>query len=173
MAGHHLRLSRISIFFLSLAPGFVTPPASGQSAQMAGSVTDSASAVIPGASIEIVNSATQVKWVTKSNGEGRYLAPPLVPGVYQVTIQAPTFKMELIRNLQLSVAGKVSMDFILHPGASSQSVTVDGSGIALNTTDASVSTVIDRQFVENLPLNGRSFQSLITLAPGVLLYIRA
>jgi hypothetical protein len=169
MAGHHLRLSRISIFFLSLALGFVTPPASGQSAQMAGSVTDSASAVIPGASIEIVNSATQVKWVTKSNGEGRYLAPPLVPGVYQITIQAPTFETELIRNLQLSVAGKVSMDFILHPGASSQSVTVDGSGIDLNTTDASVSTVIDRQFVENLPLNGRSFQSLITLAPGVLL----
>src|ERR1700733_10013616 len=168
MAGHHLRLSRISIFFLSLAPGFVTPPASGQSAQMAGSVTDSASAVIPGASIEIVNSATQVKWVTKSNGEGRYLAPPLVPGVYQVTIQAPTFKTELIRNLQLSVAGKVSMDFILHPGASSQSVTVDGSGIALNTTDASVSTVIDRQLIENIPLNGRSFQSLMTLAPGVL-----
>ena len=169
MAGRHLRLSRISIFFLSLASGFVTLRASGQSAQMAGSVTDSASAVIPGASIEIVNSGTQVKWVTKSNGEGRYLAPPLVPGVYQITIQAPTFETELIRNLQLSVAGKVSMDFILHPGASSQSVTVDGSGIALNTADASVSAVIDRQFVENLPLNGRSFQSLMTLAPGVLL----
>ena len=56
----------------------------------------------------------------------------------------------------------------MHPGAVSQSVTVDGSGIALNTTDADVSTVIDRQFVENLPLNGRSFQSLMTLAPGVL-----
>jgi len=169
MAGRHFRLSRISISFLSLSLGFVTPPAWGQSAQMAGTVTDSAKAVIPGASIEIVNSATQVKWVTKSNGEGRYLSPPLVPGVYQITIQAPTFETEVVRNLRLSVVGKVSMDFILHPGETSQSVTVDGSGVALNTTDASVSTVIDRQFIEDLPLNGRSFQSLVTLAPGVLL----
>ena len=50
-----------------------------------------------------------------------------------------------------------------------QSVTVDGSGINLNTTDASVSTVVDQRFVENIPLNGRSFQSLMTLAPGVLI----
>jgi hypothetical protein len=74
----------------------------------------------------------------------------------------------MVGNLRLYVASKVSLDFVLHPGAVSRSVTVDGSGINLNTTDASVSMVIDRRLIENLPLNGRSFQSLMTLAPGVL-----
>jgi outer membrane cobalamin receptor len=72
-----------------------------------------------------------------------------------------------VQHLVVEVAAKLSFDYVLHPGAVSQTVTVDGSGISLNTTDATVSTVIDRQFVTNMPLNGRSFQSLLTLVPGV------
>jgi hypothetical protein len=120
------------------------------------------------ASIEIIETATQVKWDTVSNGDGRYVAPSLAPGVYRITVQAPTFETQVVGHLRLQVESKLSLDFVLHPGAVSQSVTVDGSGIHLNTTDASVSTVIDRRLIENIPLNGRSFQSLMTLAPGVL-----
>ncbi len=152
--------------FLLFSQPFLS--ALGQNAQIAGTVTDPSKAVIPNASIEIVETATQVKWDTISNGDGRYVAPSLAPGVYQITVQAPNFETQMVGNLRLNVASKVSLDFVLHPGGVSQSVIVDGSGINLNTTDASVSTVIDRQFVENLPLNGRSFQSLMTLAPGVL-----
>lgn len=153
------------LFFLLCLSSF---PAWGQSAQIAGTVSDPSKALIPSAAIEIVNTATQVKWETKSNREGRYVLPLLPAGTYEITVQAPGFDAEVVRNLRLNVADKVSLDFVLHPGAVSQSVTVDGSGINLNTTDANVSTVIDRQFVENLPLNGRSFQSLMTIAPGVL-----
>ena len=118
------------------------PSALGQNAQIAGTVTDPSKAVIPKASIEIIETATQVKWDTISNGDGRYVAPSLAPGVYQITVQAPTFETQMVWNLRLNVASKVSLDFVLHPGAASQSVTVGGSGINLNTTDASVSTVI-------------------------------
>jgi len=143
-------------------------PALGQNAQIAGTVADPSRAVIPNASIEIVETATQAKWNTISNGGGRYVAPSLAPGVYQITVQAPNFETQMVQNLQLRVASKISLDFVLHPGTVSQSIIVDGSGINLNTTDADVSTVIDRHLVENLPLNGRSLQSLMTLAPGVL-----
>src|SRR6202051_1392300 len=116
----------------------------GQNAQIAGTVSDSSKAVIPNASIEIVETATQVKWDTISNGDGRYVASSLGPGGYQITVLGSTFETQVVSNLRLNVASKVSLDFVLHPGAVSQSVTVDVSGIHLNTTDASVSTVIDR-----------------------------
>jgi hypothetical protein len=152
--------------FLSFSLPFLS--ALGQNAQIVGTVSDPSKAVIPNASIEIVEAATQVKWDTISNGDGRYVAPSLAPGVYQITVQAQNFESQMVRGLRLNVASKVSLDFVLRPGPVSRSVIVDGSGINLNTTDASVSTVIDRRFVENLPLNGRSFQSLMALAPGVL-----
>ncbi len=66
----------------------------------------------------------------------------------------------------MDVGGRLLRNVTLRVGSEQQTVQVDGSGETLNTTDATVSTVINRQFVENLPLNGRSFQALITLAPG-------
>ncbi|WP_254064759.1 TonB-dependent receptor [Granulicella sp. S156] len=134
---------------------------------MSGLVSDPARAVIPGASVEIVNQQTQETLHAKTNGAGLYNAPAVRPGHYTVTISASGFETERVQNLVVEVAGKVSLDYVLHPGAVSQAVNVDGSGIHINTTDATVSTVIDRQFVENMPLNGRSFQSLLTLVPGV------
>src|ERR1700722_10185716 len=169
MAGHIVSRSKL-LLRLSIFLTFSQPilSALAQNAQITGTVTDPSKAVIPNASIEIVEGATQVKWNTISNGDGRYVAPSLEPGVYQITVQAQNFETQLVQDLLLNVASKVSLDFVLHPGAVSQSVIVHDSGININTTDASVSTVIDRRFVENLPLNGRSFQSLMTLAPGVL-----
>ncbi len=69
--------------------------------------------------------------------------------------------------ITVTTAQNLELDFRIKIGGAEQSVTVDGGGAQINTTDASVSTVIDRQFVENIPLNGRSFQSLLTIVPGV------
>lgn len=67
----------------------------------------------------------------------------------------------------MNVGDAKHLQLILKVGSQAQVVTVDGSGITINTSDAAVSTIIDRNFVDNMPLNGRSFQSLMTLAPGV------
>ncbi len=138
-----------------------------QNAQLSGLVRDSSKASIPSASIEIENTGTHVKWQAKSNAEGFYLLPSLQPGTYQLTVQASGFEQQIIQNLKLEVAGKISVETTLRVGSENQSITVDGAGLQMNTIDAAVSTVVDQKFVENVPLNGRSLQSLLTMVPGV------
>lgn len=138
-----------------------------QNAQLTGVINDAASAVIPNASVEVLNQETQVKVAIRSNGSGIYTVPSLSPGSYRITVTAPGFETKVVDNFRAAVAGKFSLDFILQPSSIGQSVTVDAGGMQVNTTDAAVSTVIDRQFVENVPLNGRTLQSLVTAIPGV------
>ncbi len=142
--------------------------AMAQNAQVSGLVRDPSKAAIPQATVLIENLDTHEKSQTKSNGEGAYSLPSLQPGRYQLTVQAPGFEQQVFHDFKLDVSAKASLDVALKVGSTVESVTVDASGAQLNTTDASVSTVIDRKFVENLPLNGRSFQSLLTLIPGVI-----
>ena len=121
----------------------------------------------PLATIEAAHEATHIKTTATSNHAGLYTIASLVPGKYRVSVSAAGFETQVVDGITLAVAGKLSLDIVLHPGNVTQSVTVDGSGLQMNMTDATVSTVVDRQFVENMPLNGRSFQSLLTLIPGV------
>ena len=156
----------VPVFFLSQFSDFPIP-CSRKSAQVTGLVSDSSKAAISGAAIEIVNEDTREIIQTRTNHSGLYTAPSVKPGHYTATVSAPGFEKEIVEHLVVEVAAKLSFDYVLHAGAVSQTVSVDGSGVSLNTTDATVSTVIDRQFVSNMPLNGRSFQSLLTLVPGV------
>src|ERR1700742_201328 len=98
-------LLRLFVFLLFLQPVL---SALWQNAQIAGTVTDPSKAVIPNASIEIVETANQVKWDTISNGDGRYEVPSLAPGVYQITVQAPNFATQMGVGMRLNVASKVS-----------------------------------------------------------------
>jgi Carboxypeptidase regulatory-like domain len=141
--------------------------AMAQSAVLSGVVKDASNAVVPNASIELLQQSTQTKQVALTNGSGFYSVPNLAPGTYTLTVSAHGFQTERRTDVEVTVGAKISLDFTLKVGLQSEQVSVDGSGENINTTDASVSTVIGRNFVENLPLNGRSFQSLITLSPGV------
>jgi hypothetical protein len=155
-------LAFFCLFFSGISVGF------GQNAQINGIISDSQNAAIPNATIELLNQATQVTTTVKSNAAGLYSVPSLQPGNYSFTISAPGFETQIIGNVTVSVAGKLTVDAAMHPGSVSQTVSVNGTGLQINTTDAAVSTVVDRQFVENMPLNGRSFQSLMTAVPGVV-----
>jgi hypothetical protein len=147
--------------------GFVCSVAAwSQTAQISGVVRDPAGAMISGARVELTNQRTQESLTTLTNARGLYTIPSLEPGTYTLRVSADKFETDVIRDLSVDVAGKLSRDVTLHLGSTSQEVEVNGSIQPINTTDAAVSTVINRRFVENVPLNGRSFQSLMTLAPG-------
>ncbi len=142
--------------------------AQSSTATLSGTIADSSGALVPNVSVTITNEDTNASVRIQSNRAGIYNVPGLNPGHYRVLVEKQGFKQVDVRSLTLNVQDIVSRNFTLQVGGTSETVQVDGSGVNINTTDGSVSTVIDRGFVENTPLNGRSFQDLILLTPGVV-----
>src|SRR5258708_32719748 len=115
------------------------------------------------------NSETGTKHSVETNSEGIYTIPSLQPGIYHMEVSKPGFKALLKPDIVLHVQDVIAINFSLPLGSISETVTVTGGAPLVNTQDAAVGTIVDRQFVENIPLNGRSFQSLIALTPGIVL----
>jgi hypothetical protein len=133
-----------------------------------GIVFDTDARTIPGAEIIVVNDLTRVQYETKTNEAGIYAVPNLPPGPYRVQASKVGFKTLIKPDIIVNVQDAITINFTLPVGAASIAVTVEGGAPMINTTDATVSTVVDRNFVENMPLNGRSFQDLILLTAGVV-----
>src|SRR5882724_299662 len=146
-------------------------PASAQSpsATINGIVLDPSGAAIAGAQVVVVNDATEVQYATKTNGEGIYVVPNLPPGSYRIQVSNNGFKTIIKPDIVIHVQDALAINFTLPIGAASEIVTVEGGATLVNTEGAAVSTVIDRRFVEKLPLNGRSFNTLLQLTPGVVI----
>lgn len=136
-------------------------------ATLSGVVVDPAGKAIPNAEIEVENESTAIHYTTKTNDAGIYTLTILPPGHYRVQVSRLGFKTIIKPGIVLNVQGALALNFTLPVGATSESITVESGALSINTSDGSVSTVIDRDFVENIPLNGRSFQDLLTLSPGV------
>src|SRR6266851_2819860 len=149
----------------------LVPSARAQSpnATLNGQVVDSSGGAIAGASVDAVNVATNVKYSTKTNAEGMYLLPDLPPANYEIQVSHAGFKTIVKPDVLLNVRDAVVINFTLPLGAVSERVTVEGGAPLVNTQSAEFSTVIDRNFVESLPLNGRSFNTLLQLTPGVVI----
>lgn len=137
-------------------------------ATISGQVLDPSGKGIPDAEIEILNESTGVIYSDKTNGTGIYIVSILPPGQYRVQVSKIGFKSLIKPGVVLNVQSAVALNFSLPLGATSETVTIDAGASQINTTDASVSTVIDSKFVQNIPLNGRSFQDLISMTPGVV-----
>ncbi len=163
-----MRLCRI--VFLVVLSLLVIAPIDGQSPNgtISGIVVDSSGAAIVGAEILITNDATGLQYPGKTNGEGFYLVPNLPPGTYRIQVSKVGFKTLIKPDITLNVQDALAINFTLPIGAVSEIVTVTAGAPLVNTESAAVSTVVDRQFAENLPMNGRSFQTLIDLTPGVV-----
>src|SRR6266478_4987308 len=151
---------------LAFLPGLCL--AQNESATLSGRVSDPTSAAVVGAEVVLTNVATNVEQRTKTNSAGLYVFTNVHPGTYRVAAGSLGFKTLIKENLTLHVQDEVAENFTLSLGSVSETVTVSANDLHINTQDASVSTVVDRQFAENLPLNGRSFQTLIDLTPGVV-----
>jgi Carboxypeptidase regulatory-like domain/TonB dependent receptor/TonB-dependent Receptor Plug Domain len=145
-------------------------PALGQTgnATLGGIVADRTGAIVLNAYVRVTNIDTGVAQNAVTNGAGRFAVSGLNPGKYVVHISHAGFADEEIKDVTLNVSDKRELDVRLQVANRQETVTVDAGGATINTTDATVSTVIDRQFVNDIPMNGRSFQTLVMLAPGVV-----
>jgi hypothetical protein len=157
----------VSVFVVWLifsVPGFAQSP----NGTINGLVLDPSGRVIVGADILIANDATGVQYAGKTNAEGVYVFTNIPPGPYRLQVSKIGFKTLIKPDIVLNIQDALAINFTLPIGPMSETVTVQGGAAMIDTQDATVSTVVDRQFAENLPLNGRSFQSLIYLTPGVV-----
>ena len=132
-----------------------------------GLVSDPASAAVVGAEVVAANDATGVLYTTKTNSEGIYVLPNLPPGSYRLQVSKVGFKTVIKPEITLNLQDALSLNFTLPIGAAYEVLTVQGGAPLVNTESAAVSTVVDQNYVKNMPLNGRSFQDLILLTPGV------
>lgn len=137
-------------------------------ATLDGTVVDGNDAVIADVNITVTNADTALQRQLITDSHGRFVASLLPSGRYSVTAKRQGFATLEVKSVVLNVNDQRGLKLQLKIGQISESVIVDGASL-IQTESAGVGTVVDRQFLENLPLNGRSFNTLIELAPGTVL----
>ncbi len=162
---HPARAFLASVLLLVSCTPLLAQSATGS---LAGRVTDSSAAAVPGAAIVASSLSTGLARDTTSRDDGTFVLVGLTPGRYRVEARLAGFRMAVLERVVVSVDTRTTVDLRLEPGDIAETVTVAGTSL-VDRASPGVGTLVDRQFVENLPLNGRSFQTLLELTPGVVL----
>lgn len=136
------------------------------SGTITGTVTDASGAVVPGASVHVVNAGTGAARDTETNTQGSFTFPELDTGTYRVTVTKSGFKQVVQENVELHVADTAALNIKMEVGAVGEMVTVETSAIMVETQSGAVGNVMLGQQVRELPLNGRNFVQLTTMVPG-------
>ena len=136
-------------------------------ASITGRVTDPSKATIADAKVAAVNTGTNFRYESTTNTAGEYTLANLPPGTYRLEVEKSGFKKLIRPDVTLHVQDALAIDFEMAVGSVSDSVTVQAGAPLVNTTSATVSTVVDQTCVENLPLNGRNFSFLAQLSAVV------
>jgi len=160
----YLNLIPLLLFFVLCLPN----PAFAQSdaGSINGLITDPGGAVIPGAIVTVTDLGTNTVVTTKTGSKGEYSFSTLRASRYKITVSAPGFKDTIVPIVEVHTQDKLAQNVKLDIGSASDSVTLTADSNDQIETSATVSTTVDRHFIENMPLNGRSFQALIALTPG-------
>ncbi len=136
-------------------------------ASLQGTVHDPSGAVLPGAEVEIRNVETGAARPLKADESGRWREPVLVPGEYELRVSAPGFQTLLRKGIHLAVGQDAVVDLALELGRTGTEISVIADAQRINLTSGSLSGLVDEKQMRDLPLNGRSFQQLALLQPGV------
>ena len=155
----------ICVFLLSL-PVF----AQGNAGRILGSVTDQTGAAVVDATVIVTDVQRGITRSLTTDQAGEYSAPNLLPGAYKVRAEAKGFKSIERLNIGLQVGNDVRIDLVLPAGEISEVVQVMEEVPLVDTTSAILGGTIDNRTINDLPLNGRDYQKLLTLRPGVMIY---
>ena len=134
---------------------------------VSGAVTDPSSAVIPNARVQLVDEQRGYSFTTATDSAGRYLFRNVAPGTYRITVEVHGFQTQDQANVNVAVSQNVSVDFSMKVGSTSQSIQITEAAPVLATQDAVTGQVVDRRFINDLPLVSRSVTDLAFLTPGV------
>ncbi len=156
-----LCLVAVSIFFL-----VVHSPAQTTNGLMTGTITDASGAVVAGAQVNVTDQGTGELRTTTTDANGYYIVPQLPPRIYDISIKKQGFATVDRPNVQLQVNQSATLDFKLTVSSTAQTIKVTGAPPALNTTSATLGTVIGHSATVDMPLNGREFTQLTLLTPG-------
>ena len=150
----------------------VTGNVYGQAAttSISGRVSDPSGAAIPDAPVTIKNTATSATETAITDSQGRYTVPQLGIGTYDITVTKTGFQTAVRSGVTLTVGADLVIDFHLTLGQANESVNVSGEITQVETTSAAVSSLVNQTQMRELPLNGRDWEQLILLAPGVTSY---
>src|SRR5713226_976631 len=135
---------------------------------ISGTVKDSTGAVLPNAQVEVLNQDTGIARTVQSDAAGRYSALLLPLGNYKVTATVQGFQTEVRSGIVLTVGREAVVDLAMAVGATTQSVEVAGEAALINTTSSTVQGLVSGEQIRELPLNGRSYNDLALLNPGVI-----
>ncbi|HEV7966883.1 MAG TPA: TonB-dependent receptor [Candidatus Acidoferrales bacterium] len=156
----------VGLEFLSCAPLF----AQGTAGRILGSVTDQSGGAIAGATVVVTDMDRNVPRTLTTDQSGDYDAPNLLPGNYKVRAEAKGFKAFERSGVFLEVNGEIRVNLVMQPGEVSQTITVNESAPMVETTNAELGATLQASIIEDIPLNGRNFENLLQLNPGVTIY---
>src|SRR5215469_9094756 len=142
----------------------------GSSGRIFGNITDQSGGSVAGAMVTVTDLERGTSRTLTTDVAGAYSAPNLTPGTYAVRVEFQGFKIVDRRDIPLGVAQEIRLDLSLEPGLQAQTVTVTGEPPAINTTSAELGGTLQNEAINDLPLNGRNFQNLLDLRPGVTKY---
>jgi len=143
--------------------------AQSTNAALTGRVTDQSKALIAAAQVAAISTNTGAEYDATTDASGVYNLPNIPPGPYRLEVEKSGFKKLIKPDVILHVQDLLNIDFEMQVGSTTETIRVESGTPLVNTESATVSTLVDNRFVENLPLNGRSFGSLLDLTPGVVL----
>ncbi len=137
-------------------------------ATLEGMVTDKEGAALPGSEAIVRNMETGYVHTTITRTDGTYIISGIQPGVYEVEIKLTGFKTQIRRGMTFAVGAKLKIDFTLEPATVDEEITVVGEAPMVEVTKSEISSVVDRQKIEDLPLLNRDFNDLAILKAGVI-----
>ena len=158
-------LAILLFFVMGLSAG---ARAQTESASIRGTITDPTGASVTGATVRLSDVDRGAAAELKTGNDGAYTFSNIYPGNYRMEVEKSGFKLVRLTDLTVNVQDNLERNFRLAVGPVFDSVTVQGDTVVVDTTDGTVSTVVDRHLIDNIPLNGRTVQTLIMLIPGVV-----
>jgi Carboxypeptidase regulatory-like domain/TonB dependent receptor len=163
-----LLISGVFCFWAAVMPTHLFGQAA--TASVSGRVTDASNAAVPGATVIIKNTATSATQTASTDEQGRYALLDLPIGTYDLTISKTGFQNLARNGLVLTIGSSPVLDLQMMVGQASETVSVNAEAAQVETTTAAVSSLVNQTQMRELPLNGRDWEQLILLAPGVASY---